>query len=90
MLKPYQKAELEFDILKEIGQDGKNSKTYITFDHQLDAQIVTKQILKSKLNSPAEFFAESQSLYASAHPNVVQVHYACFDTDWPAPGLVDT
>ncbi|SEM97649.1 serine/threonine-protein kinase [Bradyrhizobium sp. OK095] len=81
MLKPYQKAELTFDIIKEIGQDGQNSKTYITRDHQLDAEIVTKQILKSKLNSPTEFFAESQALYASAHPNVVQVHYACFDAD---------
>ena len=81
MLKPYQKAELMFDIIKEIGQDGQNSKTYVTHDHQLNAEIVTKQILKSKLNSPAEFFAESQALYTSAHPNVVQVHYACYDND---------
>jgi serine/threonine protein kinase len=81
MLKPFQRAELEFDIIKEIGQDGQNSKTFIAHDHQLNTEIVTKQILKSKLNSPAEFFAESQALYASAHPNVVQVHYACFDAD---------
>lgn len=81
MLKPYQKAELAFDIVREIGQDGKNSRTYVTRDHQLDAEIVTKQILKAKLNSPTEFFAESQALYASSHPNVVQIHYACFDVD---------
>ncbi len=81
MLKPFQRAELEFDIIKEIGQDGQNSKTFIAHDHQLNTEIVTKQILKSKLNSPAEFFAKSQALYASAHPNVVQVHYACFDAD---------
>lgn len=81
MLKPYQKAELTFDIIREIGQDGRNSQTYLTRDHQLDAEIVTKRILKSKLNSAAEFFAESQALYASAHPNVVQIHYACFDDD---------
>ncbi|MHC2574688.1 serine/threonine-protein kinase [Rhizobium leguminosarum] len=81
MLKPYQKAELAFDIIKEIGQDGRNSRTYVTRDHQLNAEIVTKQIRKGTLNSPEEFFAESQALYASAHPNVVQIHYACYDAD---------
>lgn len=81
MLKPFQKAELEFDIVTEIGQDGQNSKTYIAHDHQLNAKIVTKQILKAKLASTTAFFSESQALYASAHPNVVQIHYACFDND---------
>ncbi len=81
MLKPYQKAELTFDILKEIGQDGRNSRTYVTRDHQLNAEIVTKQIQKNSLSSTAEFFAESQALYASAHPHVVQIHYACYDDD---------
>lgn len=81
MLKPYQKAELTFDIIREIGQDGRNSRTYVTRDHQLNAEIVTKQIQKRTLNCPDEFFAESKALYASAHPNVVQIHYACFDDD---------
>lgn len=81
MLKPYQKAELTFDVLKEIGQEGKNSQTFLVRDHQLDAEIVAKKIPKSKLHSPSEFFAESQALYMSSHPNVVQVHYACFDAD---------
>ena len=81
MLKPYQKAELAFDIIKEIGQDGRNSQTFVTRDHQLNAEIVTKRIQKKTLNSPAEFFAESQALYSSAHPHVVQIHYACFDAD---------
>ncbi|MEQ9379908.1 MAG: serine/threonine-protein kinase [Pirellulales bacterium] len=81
MLKPYHKAELTFDIIKEIGQDGRNSRTFVTHDHQLNAEIVTKQIRKASLNSPTEFFAESQALYATAHPHVVQVYYACFDDD---------
>lgn len=81
MLKPYQKAELAFDIVREIGQDGRNSQTFVTHDHQLNAEIVTKRIRKATLNSPDEFFAESQALYASAHPHVVQIHYACFDAD---------
>jgi len=81
MLKPYQKAELAFDIIREIGQDGRNSQTFVTRDHQLNAEIVTKRIQKRTLNSPDEFFAESQALYSSAHPHVVQIHYACFDAD---------
>jgi len=81
MLKPYQKAELTFDFISEIGQDGQNSRTYVARDHQLNAEIVIKQIQKAKLNSSDAFFDESQSLYASAHPNVVQVHYACFDEE---------
>lgn len=82
MLKPFKKtAELTFDLLKEIGQNGQNSKTYVCRDHQLDAEIVTKQIAKKTLNSPSEFFAESQALYASSHPNIVQIHYACYDND---------
>ena len=81
MLKPYQKAELVFEFIKEIGQDGRNSHTFVTRDHQLNAEIVTKQIQKSTLNSADEFFAESQALYASAHPHVVQIHYACYDAD---------
>lgn len=81
MLKPYHKAELTFDIIKEIGKDGKNSQTYMSFDHQLNAEIVTKQIRKENLVSSDEFFSESQALYSTAHPNVVQIHYACFDEE---------
>jgi serine/threonine protein kinase len=81
MFKPYNKAEVTFDLVKEIGQSGQNSKTYISRDHQLDAEIVIKQIAKKSLTSPANFFDESKALYASAHPNVVQIHYACDDAD---------
>jgi eukaryotic-like serine/threonine-protein kinase len=54
----------------------------VSRDHQLDAEIVTKQVAKSKLSSPANFFDESKALYTSAHPNVVQIHYACQDDDY--------
>ena len=81
MLKPYNRAEITFDLIREIGQVGRNSQTYIAHDHQLDAEIVTKQISKANLDSPENFFDESKALYASAHPNVVQIHYACEDPD---------
>ena len=81
MLKPYNKAEVTFDIIKEIGQDGRNSQAYICKDHQLDAIIVIKKMEKSKFSSLVNFFDESKCLYASSHPNVVQIHYACEDAD---------
>jgi eukaryotic-like serine/threonine-protein kinase len=81
MLKPYNKAEITFDLVQEIGQDGRNSRTYICHDHQLNAQIVMKEIRKTSLDSTENFFDESKALYASAHPNVVQIHYACEDDE---------
>lgn len=82
MLKPHHRAELHFDQLHEIGFDGRNSRTFVVRDHQLNAEIVAKQVAKARIASPAEFFAEAQALYASAHPNVVQIHYACQDDDF--------
>jgi eukaryotic-like serine/threonine-protein kinase len=81
MLKPYNCAQLTFDLIREIGQEGHNSRTYVARDHQLDAEIVIKEIAKVRLASAASFFEESKALYASAHPNVVQIHYACEDAD---------
>ncbi|MBN9317892.1 MAG: serine/threonine protein kinase [Devosia sp.] len=82
MLKPYNKAELTFDILREIGQDGRNSRVFVVHDHQLNAEIVAKQIEKAKIADINNLFEESKALYASSHPNVVQIHYACFDADY--------
>lgn len=46
MIKPYNKAEVLFEIINEIGAAGQNSKTFVVRDHQLDAEIVAKQIAK--------------------------------------------
>lgn len=81
MLKPYNRAELTFETVREIGSDGRNSKVFLIRDHQLNAVIVAKQIQKAKLDNPANLFEESQALYSSAHPNVVQIFYACYDAD---------
>lgn len=81
MLKAFNKAELSFDLTEEIGQQGLNSKAFIAHDHQLDADIVIKQIAKSDLDGMDEFFEESKILYLSSHPNVVQIHYACQDDE---------
>lgn len=81
MFNPYDIAQVQFTKLREIGHDGKNSQTFIATDHQLGADIVVKEIPKARLISPANFFDESRALYASLHPNVVQLHYACQNAD---------
>lgn len=79
MLRPFNRAEITFDLLREIGQDGRNSRTFVALDRQLNAEIVIKEVQKVHLASAPSFFEESRALYASAHPNVVQIHYACED-----------
>lgn len=81
MLKPYKRAEIRFEQLREIGADGRNSTTHVVNDIQLGAEIVIKTISKTKLKSPAEYFSEARHLYSTSHQNVVQIHYACEDAD---------
>ncbi|GMO58283.1 hypothetical protein BwSF12_75360 [Bradyrhizobium ottawaense] len=75
-------AQVAFQKGEEIGGEGKNSQTYKAYDPQLNATIVIKQMPKAKMADAACYFNESRSLYASAHPNVVQVHYACEDDEY--------
>lgn len=73
-------TNLNFKKLKNIGQEGKNSKVYLAYDIQLDAEIIVKEILKSDIEEySTEYFKEAKILYHSAHPNVVQIHYSCED-----------
>ncbi|WP_373019982.1 serine/threonine-protein kinase [Thiomicrorhabdus sp.] len=82
MIQPYNKAEVVFDILEEIGFEGKNSKVYIAYDHHLGADLVIKKVQKKAFNGQEElFFEEAKTLYLSSHQNVVPVHYACKDPD---------
>jgi serine/threonine protein kinase len=79
VLAPYNKAEVSFRLDKEIGQEGANSKTYVAHDEHLDAEIVIKKVPLGGVGSIDQYFEESRILYMSAHPNVVQVYYACKD-----------
>ncbi len=81
MLKPYKRAELAFQEVREIGADGQNSQTWVVNDVQLGAEIVMKKICKASLRSVDEYFDEAKALYATAHQNVVQIYYACEDED---------
>lgn len=81
MLKPHNRAEVEWHEIREIGQDGKNSTAHVVEDVQLGAEIVMKTLEKAKLDSADEYFAEARALYATAHQNVVPVLYSCENED---------
>ena len=51
-----QTAELNFDIIGEIGQEGKNSQVFLAHDKQLDAEIVIKRIEKTKFTNSNEYY----------------------------------
>ena len=76
---PYQKAQVSFKKIEEIGQEGQNSKVYRVHDEYLDAEMVIKEVEKKDGFSAADYFSEARTLYKSIHPNVVQVSYACED-----------
>ena len=75
------RAEVCFDIIQEIGKEGKNSETSLVFDVHLKAQLVIKAIPKVRLANAANYFDEASILYLSSHSNVVPIHYASEDND---------
>ncbi|MDT0683574.1 serine/threonine-protein kinase [Roseicyclus sp. F158] len=79
MLKPHNRAEVNFTAIREIGHEGRNSTTHVVHDVQLDANIVMKCVPKADISDANEYFSESRKLYATAHQNVVPIIYACED-----------
>lgn len=78
MLKPYNRADLHFQLGNEIGAEGRNSQVFEAHDPQLNARLVIKKMPKASMNAD-EYFRESSLLYGSTHSNVVPIHYACQD-----------
>lgn len=81
MIRPYNLAQVEFELRQEIGLEGNNSQVYIAHDPQLDTELVIKKIPKSKISNINDYFSEASLLHAGSHTNVVPIHYACQDND---------
>lgn len=75
-------AQVEFEKIEEIGQEGRNSQVFRINDVALTAEMVLKQIKKASFDNPEEYFEEARVLYDIRHPNVVEVNYACQDQDF--------
>lgn len=72
---------IKFTKSRDIGNaEGKNSNVFLAIDDQLGDELVIKQMEKAKFN-PVEYFSESKMLYASKHPNIVEIQYASQDKD---------
>jgi len=75
------KAHLTYEKIRKIGQKGANSEVFEIKDHQLNGTLVAKEIDKNDfLGSSTNYFEEAQKIFASHHPNVVPINYAC-ETD---------
>lgn len=81
MLRPHNKAEIQFVLGEIIGDEGANSIVTIAEDIQLNARVVVKTVPKVDFDDATEYFNEATMLYRSNHPNVAPVHYACQDSD---------
>ena len=55
MLKPHNRAEVKFDLVREIGHEGRNSTVYVVHDIQLDSEIVMKRIKKANFANQMNF-----------------------------------
>ena len=75
-------ANLNFETIQEVGQEGRNSQVYLAHDKQLDGQIVVKKIAKANLPNASDYYQEAKILYSSAHSNVVRINYGCSDADF--------
>ncbi|UOQ47753.1 serine/threonine protein kinase [Gracilibacillus caseinilyticus] len=70
---------LSLEFKEDIGDEGRNSDVHIAYDPQLNADLVVKIIDKSDFNNEDDFFKEAQMLYATQHPNIMEVKYASQD-----------
>lgn len=80
-------AKVDFELIKEIGEEGANSTVHIARDFQLDTKLVVKIVPIAQLVHEYEsadrdnFFNESKILYKNKHPNIMEIQYASYDDD---------
>lgn len=72
-------AVIAYEKIHRIGVgQGMHSEVFLVHDPQLGGRIVVKEVPLSNFgNSVPEYFAEASALFASEHPHVVRVLYAC-------------
>ncbi len=81
MIHPINVANVNFQKIREIGQEGRNSSCFVVRDLQLNAEIVMKEVQKKTIKNLDEYFYEARLLYSSEHQNVVDILYACEDDE---------
>lgn len=74
-------AKLQFDLGDKIGSGGEGD-VYKAVDRQLNSPIAVKKVPFLSTKKFEDYFEESKKLYLTTHHNVVDVNYACWDTDY--------
>jgi serine/threonine protein kinase len=68
---------ISYTRIREIGiGQGMNSTVHLVDDPQLGGQVAAKEIPKTRFANPANYFSETQTMFAVAHDNVIEVQYA--------------
>src|ERR1700681_3687670 len=75
-------AEIQYDRGNQIGVgQGMNSMVFLANDPQLGGQFAVKEIQKIKFGNDIDsYFAEAQTMFATANPSIVPIQYACQTT----------
>ncbi|EOK0560077.1 serine/threonine-protein kinase [Escherichia coli] len=76
MLTPYKRADVEFEWISDLEEQGCFSKVYLAHDRHLAHDLVIKEIEKKENTNHDDYFNEARLLYKHAHSNIVQVQYA--------------
>lgn len=83
------RTEVDLENMQPFGNmEGKNSMIFLANDKQLNHKFVVKKIKKSDVykdygnKKESNLFLESSILYKVAHPNISEIQYASFDTDF--------
>ncbi|MEY1273373.1 serine/threonine-protein kinase [Proteus mirabilis] len=79
-------ARISFKEIRELDEQGKNSRVFLAYDKNLDCNLIIKEIKKDKFDCD-EYFNEARKLYQSSHPNIVQIQYAAQNDNFIYLGL---
>ncbi len=74
-------GEIRHDRQHQIGVgEGMNSEVFKCHDPQLGGDFAIKIIEKTRFGGDiTKYFEEAQAMFATAHPNIVPIQYACQD-----------
>lgn len=68
---------VSYTKLQQIGVgEGRNSQVFLIKDEQMDADLVAKEIDKTRFPDPSSYFEEAKVLYTSQHRHILRVQYA--------------
>lgn len=75
-------TQLNLEYLQMLGNEGRNSEMFLARDHQLNTTFAVKKIPRNTFDNEGAYFTEAQMLFASQHPHIAEIQYACRDDEY--------